>query len=42
MSKKHEDTEWSSLANSGFIEDWENKKDATYDNWQEKYNVPTR
>ncbi len=41
-SKKHEVSEWSSLANSSFIKDWENKKDAIYDNWQEKYNVSTR
>lgn len=36
------DTNWSSLADSSFIKDWENKKDAVYDNWEEKYKVPSK
>ena len=26
--------QWDSLAISGFAEDWENEKDAIYDNWE--------
>ena len=31
--------QWDSLAISGFAEDWENQKDAIYDNWEKYYHV---
>lgn len=31
--------QWDSLAISGFAEDWENEKDAIYDNWEKYYHV---
>lgn len=34
--------EWSELAVSSFASDWENEKDAVYDNWRRHYHVPER
>jgi AbrB family looped-hinge helix DNA binding protein len=31
--------EWSALAATSFIKDWENEKDAIYDNWEEQYHI---
>ena len=36
---KEEDKGWSELAISSFAKDWENEKDAIYDNWEEIYGV---
>jgi hypothetical protein len=33
------DTAFTRLAESAFVADWDNDKDATYDNWQERYGV---
>jgi len=34
--------EWGALITSGFASDWDNEKDAVYDNWRELYHVQTR
>lgn len=34
--------EWGNLAITSFADDWENEKDAVYDNWKEHYHVPER
>jgi hypothetical protein len=34
--------EWGALTTSGFASDWDNEKDAVYDNWKELYHVQTR
>ncbi len=31
--------EWPALAAASFICDWENEKDAIYDNWEEQYHI---
>ena len=31
--------EWGGMSESGFAEDWENEKDAAYDNWHQLYHV---
>lgn len=37
--EEQRDKHWGSLAISGFAEDWENQKDAIYDNWEKYYHV---
>ena len=37
--EEQRDNHWGSLAISGFAEDWENQKDAIYDNWENYYHV---
>ena len=37
--EEQRDNHWGSLAISGFAEDWENQKDAIYDNWEKYYHV---
>lgn len=37
--EEQRDKQWGSLATSGFAEDWENQKDAIYDNWEKYYHV---
>lgn len=34
--------QWDSLSISSFAEDWENEKDAIYDNWESCYHVQKR
>ena len=34
--------DWSALSVAAFAEDWDNDKDAIYDNWRELYGVPER
>ncbi len=34
--------DWGALITSGFANDWDNEKDAVYDNWKELYHVQTR
>ncbi len=34
--------EWSKLAIASFSKDWENEKDAIYDNWEESYHASKR
>jgi len=37
-TKEETDTkEWSALATTSFNKDWENEKDAIYDNWEKHY-----
>ena len=40
--KEEEDKEWSKLAIGSFAKDWDNDKDAIYDNWKELYGVSER
>jgi hypothetical protein len=40
--ERHREKEWSSAAISSFAKDWDNEKDAVYDNWREHYHVPER
>ncbi len=37
--EKMKEKEWPMLAITSFAEDWENEKDAVYDNWKELYHV---
>ena len=37
--EEQRDKHWGSLAISGFAEDWENQKDAIYDNGEKYYHV---
>lgn len=37
--EEQRDNHWGSLAIRGFAEDWENQKDAIYDNWKKYYHV---
>lgn len=39
QEEEEKDKEWSQLAMTSFAEDWENDKDAIYDNWREHYHV---
>jgi hypothetical protein len=39
LIKEEESKEWSKLAISSFVKDWDNDKDAIYDNWKEIYGV---
>ena len=39
---REKEKEWSSAAISSFAKDWDNDKDALYDNWREHYHVPER
>ncbi len=44
-AKKHteeSEKDWGALITSGFANDWDNEKDAVYDNWKERYHVQTR
>lgn len=44
-AKKHAEEpekDWGALITSGFANDWDNEKDAEYDNWKERYHVHTR
>ena len=34
-----EDLAWTKLSEATFAEDWDNEKDAVYDNWREIYGV---
>lgn len=36
------DLDWSGLSASGFAKDWDNEKDAIYDNWKKLYGVSKR
>jgi hypothetical protein len=40
--EQEKENEWSSLAISSFAKDWDNEKDALYDDWREHYHVPER
>jgi hypothetical protein len=40
--EREKEREWSSVAISSFAKDWDNEKDALYDNWREHYHVPER
>ena len=40
--EREEDKEWPKLTEGSFAQDWENEKDAAYDNWMERYHVPER
>jgi hypothetical protein len=42
MEEREKEKEWSSLAISSFAKDWDNEKDALYDNWRDHYHVPER
>ena len=37
-----EESEFAALSNDSFAADWENPKDAIYDDWKEKYNLRER
>lgn len=34
--------DWGHLPAASFAEDWENDRDAAYDDWRERYGVPER
>ena len=40
--EEQRDREWGNLAMSSFAVDWDNEKDAIYDNWKEHYHVQKR
>jgi len=40
QEEEEKDKEWSQLAMTSFANDWENDKDAIYDNWREHYHGP--
>ena len=40
--EKEKNKEWNKLAVTSFARDWENEKDAAYDQWRERYHVPER
>lgn len=42
QEEEEKDKEWSQLAMTSFAEDWENDKDAIYDDWREHYHVSER
>jgi hypothetical protein len=31
---------WTKLSEASFATDWDNEKDAVYDNWKSRYGVP--
>lgn len=33
---------WADVAGLGFSNDWDNEKDAAYDEWRQRYHVQTR
>ena len=37
--EEEKEKDWAKLAITSFAEDWDNKKDAIYDNWREHYHV---
>jgi hypothetical protein len=37
--EKEKEEDWDKLAITSFAEDWDNEKDAIYDNWRERYHV---
>ena len=37
--EEEKEKDWAKLAITGFAEDWDNEKDAIYDNWREHYHV---
>ena len=39
-SSHDDDMAWTRLSEAAFWEDWNNDKDAVYDNWREIYGVP--
>lgn len=41
-STASEESEFAALSIGSFAEDWDNRKDAIYDDWKEKYNVRER
>ena len=40
--EEQRDKEWGNLAMSSFVNDWNNEKDAIYDNWKDLYRVQKR
>ncbi|MBE7445479.1 MAG: antitoxin family protein [Planctomycetia bacterium] len=40
--EEQRDREWGNLAMSSFASDWNNEKDAIYDNWKDLYHVQKR
>jgi hypothetical protein len=40
--EREKEKEWSKLAITSFTIDWENEKDAVYDDWRKYYHVPER
>lgn len=39
QEEKQKEEDWTKLAISSFTEDWDNEKDAVYDDWRELYHV---
>lgn len=39
IEEKQKEEDWAKLSISSFAEDWDNEKDAVYDNWREHYHV---
>lgn len=37
-----DEVDWLALSLSSFQRDWDNAEDAIYDNWREKYGIPSR
>ena len=42
LEDENEQRAWLKLADSSFVKDWDNEKDAIYDNWRELYGVRDR
>jgi hypothetical protein len=42
QEEEEKEKEWGQLAVTNFAKDWENEKDAIYDNWRQHYHVPER
>jgi metal-responsive CopG/Arc/MetJ family transcriptional regulator len=41
-TEKEESDSWSAMSLSAFEKEWDNDKDAAYDNWRELYEVKSR
>jgi hypothetical protein len=39
LPEEEKDKEWSKLAITGFAKDWDNEKDAIYDDWKRHYHI---
>jgi len=40
VASDDQDRDWFALAIDGFAKDWENEKDAEYDQWRKRYGIP--
>jgi excisionase family DNA binding protein len=43
MLERHDDSDaWPKLSEASFAADWDNDKDAVYDDWKTAYGIPAR